>query len=204
MTQPAMTPAILDSIRDLEPSRNRQPLERLLLAVLQQAVLDYFSGNKQQQRDALRYFQHSVLYRLTLQFFDLPPDALPQGVQPDTIPGRPIRVPAAVAPVVPEATGQSMNMLEDLHLNGKTISLLTLMQLLKGNRLHVFLTVHFLHQPVTTADVATVSGISEDTVRRQMIELQQMGLLEAVETAEISKSWVISQRAAAIITSQTG
>jgi len=193
MTQPVIAPETLDTIRELEPSRNAQPVERLLLAVLQQAVLDYFTGHEKEQRDALRYFRESVLYRLTLQLFDLPPDTLPQGVQLDAIPERPLRGRSATADVMPEAT------LEDLDLNGQNISLLSLMQLLKGNRLHVFLTIHLLDQPVSITDIVVISGISEDTVRRQMVELQEMGLLERAVTADAHKSWIISQQAATIV-----
>jgi hypothetical protein len=201
-----MAPETLDNIRELEPSRNWKPVARLLLAVLQQAVLDYFSGTEKQQRDALRYFQESALYRITLQLFNLPPGALPQGVQLDEIPGRRSRVPSAAAQDRPETrdTDIPLGIFEELHLNGETISLLTLMQVLKGNRLHVFLTLHLLDQPATIADVVYTSGISEDTIRRQIVELQEMGLLEFVETAESYKSWVISHRAAAIIVNQTG
>lgn len=197
MTQPTITSETLDAIRDLEPSRNAQPVDRLLLAVLQQAVLDYFTGSEKQQRDALRYFRESVLYRLTLQLFDLPPDALPQGVQLDSIPERTRSDRSAATDTMLEAT------LEDLDLNGHTISLFNLMQLLKGNRLHVFLTIHLLEQPVSITDVVLVSGISEDTVRRQMGELQEMGLLDRVRTAETHKSWVVSNQAVAIIAAQT-
>jgi hypothetical protein len=202
MTQPAIEPDLLDLIRELEPSRNAQPVERLLLAVLQQAVLDYFTGNEPLQRDALRYFRESVLYRLTLQIFDLPRDTLPRGVLLDEIPERPLRVRSAARHVAPKSKAISLDMMEEIQLNRETISLLTLMQTLKGNRLHIFLTVHLLAQPVSIADVVDISGISEDTVRRQMMELQAMGLLTKTSPAGAHKSWIVSRQAAKIITGQ--
>jgi hypothetical protein len=194
-----MTPDALDTIRDLEPSRDRQPVERLLVAILQQAVLDYFGGNQKQKRDALRYFQESALYHLALKLFDLPPDALPQGVQPDTVPARPVRKPPALAQAAPVPGHIALELHQELHLNGKPISLLTLTQVLRGNRLHIFLTTLILDQPASIADVASISGVSEDTVGRQMTELQQMGLLTLVESADTFRSWVISENAAEIV-----
>jgi hypothetical protein len=195
MTLPVTVPD-LEAIRDLEPSRNREPIERLLLAILQQAVLDYFTGSERLQRDALRYFQDSVLYRLTLQLFNLPPDSLPQGVELDDIPSR-----LVVPPVTTEAEAEAT--IEELHLNGQTVSLLPLMQMLKGNRLHIFLTIHLLEQPAGINDIVDMSGLSEDTVRRQMVELQEMGLLKQVSTAETPKAWIVADGAAAIVTNRT-
>lgn len=196
MIEPAIAPETLTAIRELEPSRNLQPVERLVLAVLQQAVLDYHSNDEVQQRDALRYFRESVLYKLTLQLFDLPRDTLPLGVDLDGIPQRPEQARTAAAELAPET--------EELLLNDQTIPLLTLMKFLKGNRLHVFLTIYLLGQPVSIADVAVISGISEDTVRRQIGELQDIGLLVDYEKGEVPKSWVIAPEAASIIVGQTG
>lgn len=196
MTEPIIAPENLTAIRELEPSRNLQPVERLVLAVLQQAVLDYYSNDENQQRDALRYFRESVLYKLTLQLFDLPADTLPLGVELDQIPQRPEQARTAAAELAPET--------EELLLNDETVPLLTLMKFLKGNRLHVFLTIYLLGQPVSIADVVAISGISEDTVRRQIGELQDLGLLERYENGEIAKSWVIAPGAAGIILGQPG
>lgn len=196
MTEPIIAPENLTAIRELEPSRNLQPVERLVLAVLQQAVLDYFTADEQQQRDALRYFRESVLYKLTLQLFDLPRDTLPLGVDLDEIPQSPERARTAAAELAPET--------EELLLNDQSVPLLTLMRLLRGNRLHVFLAIYLLGRPVSIADVVDISGISEDTVRRQISELQDLGLLERQETGEAYRSWVIAQEAAGIIASRTG
>ena len=72
--------ARLQYLLDLDISPELTPEQRLLLAVLRQAVLDYFDDDPLERLSAALYFARSPIYRATLRLFDLPATLLLEGV----------------------------------------------------------------------------------------------------------------------------
>jgi hypothetical protein len=84
MTDPnANLQARLQTLLDHDVPGGLMPEEQLCLAVLRQAVIDYFGEDPIERYSAWEYFAHSPLYALTLRLFRLPPDLLPPGVNID-------------------------------------------------------------------------------------------------------------------------
>lgn len=140
---------------DLPPAST--PEQRLLLAILNQAVMDYFDEDPVERVSAALYFAHSPLYQLTLSLFDLPHDLLPAGVERDAF-----------------SKDEMMNAERD----SEALRLETLVRRLSGTQLKVVLTMGLLPLPTTTRKISMNCGMTRSTVLQTLEQLLIQGLVE--------------------------
>lgn len=148
----------LQKLIDLDIPHRLEPEQRLCLAVLRQAVLDYFGDNPLQKQSAADYFAGSPMYQLTLQMFRLPSNLLPTGVGI----GR-----------EPEETAEDP---VDL------LQLETLVHELSGSQLKVMLTMGLLELPATAGKISKQCRLNRATVLSALAHLAEEGLVEAIDT----------------------
>ena len=149
--------ARLHYLLDLDISTQLPPVQRLLLAVLRQSVVDYFGDDPLQQLDAALYFAHSPLYRATLHQFGLPETLLPDGV---------------------DLTGfrrkEKVNMAREM----LPLQLETLVRRLSGPQLKVILTMGLLPLPTTTRRIGLFCQLSRSAAKAALEQLAAQGLVE--------------------------
>jgi len=140
----------LDIPADLPPDA------MLLLAVLRQAVIDYFDDDPLQQLDAALYFAFSPIYKDTLRLFNLPEDSLPLGVDLSEFRRR-----------------KRMNeeyQFDRLHLE-------TLVRQLSGTQLKIVMTMGMMALPATTRTISLRCEMARQTVLTTLEQLEMQGLV---------------------------
>lgn len=155
-TDAAAQQARLAYLLDLDLPVNLPPDQRLLLAVLRQAVVDYFGDDPLERLSAGLYFARSPVYRTTLQLFNLPEDALPLGVD--------LR-----------AFRKEERMDDDFKPGA--LSLATLVRRLTGTQLKIVLTMGLLPLPATTRQISLHGGLTRSTVLSAMEQLVRQELV---------------------------
>ncbi len=134
------------------------PVQRLCLAILRQAVADYFGNDLQQREDAAQYFAHSPLYQSTLRLFGLPPDMLPEGME-----------------LIFSDTG------EVVMPEKATLALETLVRRLSGTQLKVMMTMGLLDGPASAGRISRHCQLHRGTVMAALSQLMEEGLVESLE-----------------------
>ena len=153
--------ARLAYLLDLDISPRLRPEERLLLAVLRQAVVDYFGDDPLEQLSAALYFAHSPLYRMTLRQFGLPDHTLPEGVDL-----------SAFRREIP----MNAEHMDPLRLE-------TLVRQLSGTQLKIVLTMGLLSLPATTRKISLNCGLGRATVMAALDQLSRLGLVQRNDDA---------------------
>ena len=148
--------ARLQYLLDLDISPELTPEQRLLLAVLRQAVVDYFGDDPVEQLNAALYFCHSPIYFATLRLFNLPATLLPEGVDLTAFRRR----DQMAETNEPDA-----------------LRLETLVHQLSGTQLKVILTMGLLSLPATTRAIALNGGLVRQTTRAALEQLATKGLV---------------------------
>ncbi len=148
--------ARIDYLVDLDLPANLPPNQRLLLAVLRQAVVDYFGDDPLERLSAGLYFARSPVYRTTLQLFNLPENTLPLGVDLS-------------------AFRREEKMDEDF--TPGALSLAGLVRRLTGTQLKIVLTMGLLPLPATTRQISLHGGLSRSTVIGAMEQLVRQELV---------------------------
>lgn len=149
--------ARLHYLLDLDISRTLSPGQRLLLAILRQAVVDYFGADPAERLSAALYFARSPVYQMTLRQFNLPSTLLPVGVDLG-------------------AFRRQEHMDEDFEVD--SLHLQTLVRQLSGTQLKLVLTMGLLARPAVTRKICLSSGLSRSTVVTAMEQLVVQGLVE--------------------------
>lgn len=158
--------AQLQYLLDLDIPDRLEPEQRLLLAVLRQAVIDYFGDDPLEKASAVAYFAESPLYQITLRLFRLPDDLLPAGV--DIGRGR-VEMP-----------------LDPIRLE-------TLVHELSGTQLKVMLTLGLLELPATAGRISKECRVSRGTAIGALGQLAEQGMVVAVDTSQATIWTVPSQ-----------
>jgi hypothetical protein len=161
--------ARLHYLLDLDISPQLPPVQRLLLAVLRQSVVDYFGDDPQQQLDAALYFAHSPLYRATLHQFGLPETLLPDGV---------------------DLTGFRRQEKMDIAHEFVPLQLATLVRRLSGAQLKVILTLGLLPLPATTRRIGLFCQLSRSAAKAALEQLAAQGLV-AVDDQSARALWSV-------------
>lgn len=156
-TPAAAQQARLDYLLDLDLPVDLPPDQRLLLAVLRQAVMDYFGDDPLERLSAGLYFARSPVYRTTLQLFNLPDDALPLGV---------------------DLSAFRREEKMDENFTPGALSLATLVRRLTGTQLKIVLTMGLLPLPATTRQISLHGGLTRSTVISAMEQLVQQELVQ--------------------------
>ena len=155
-TAAAALQARLGYMLDLDLPVELPPDQRLLLAVLRQAVVDYFGDDPLERLSAGLYFARSPVYRTTLQLFNLPEDALPLGIDLSAF--------------------RREERMDDNFMPG-ALSLATLVRRLTGTQLKIVLTMGLLPLPATTRQISLHSGLTRSTVLGAMAALVSQELV---------------------------
>lgn len=150
--------AYVRQMMDQEIAPGATPEKRLCLAILRQAVADYFSDDLRQREDAAQYFAHSPLYQWTLHLFGLPQDMLPEGMQ-----------------LIFSDTG------EVVLPEKEKLALETLVRELSGAQLKVVLTMGLLATPASAGRISRRCELNRGTVMAALSQLMEQGLVEAYE-----------------------
>lgn len=148
--------ARIDYLVDLDLPANLPPNQRLLLAVLRQAVVDYFGDDPLERLSAGLYFARSPVYRTTLQLFNLPENTLPLGVDLSAF--------------------RREEKMDDDFTPG-ALSLAGLVRRLTGTQLKIVLTMGLLPLPATTRQISLHGGLSRSTVIGAMEQLVRQELV---------------------------
>ncbi len=148
--------ARIDYLVDLDLPANLPPDQRLLLAVLRQAVVDYFGDDPLERLSAGLYFARSPVYRTTLQLFNLPENTLPLGVDLSAF--------------------RREEKMDDDFTPG-ALSLAGLVRRLTGTQLKIVLTMGLLPLPATTRQISLHGGLSRSTVIGAMEQLVRQELV---------------------------
>lgn len=168
--------ARLQYLLDLDISTTLPPDYRLLLAVLRQAVVDYFGDDPIEQLDAALYFAHSSVYRQTLQLFNLPDDLLPVGVD--------------LCDFRRRERMNDENKLDPLRLE-------TLVRDLSGTQLKIVLTMGLVALPATTRAISLKCGLTRSTVIAALDQLAIQGLVE--REGELRPVWSLPAAVRAVV-----
>lgn len=153
----------LQMLRDMEIHHNFLPEQRLLLAVLRQAYLDYYGDDPTEAQSAAEYFAHSPIYRLTLQACGLPEDVLPEGFEPEQLERH---LSARIDPTDPEI-----------------VRLDVLVDRLPDKQIKIVLQMGRLSLPATAGKIAIGCQISrtaaaaalEQLYRQQLVQRHEIG-----------------------------
>ena len=148
---------------DLDISPELAPEQRLLLAVLRQAVVDYFGDDPLERLNAALYFTRSPIYQVTLHLFNLPATLLPEGVDLTAFRRR---------EQMAEANEPDALRLE------------TLVHQLSGTQLKVILTMGLLPLPATTRAIALNGGLVRQTTRAALEQLATKGLVRCYDDGQ--------------------
>lgn len=148
--------ARLTYLLDLDISPRLLPEERLLLAILRQAVVDYFGDDPLEQLSAALYFARSPLYRMTLRQFGLPDHTLPEGIDRSAF---------------RRLVSMNAEQIDPLQLE-------TLVRRLSGTQLKVVLTMGLLSLPATTRKISLKCGLGRATVMAALDQLTRLGLVQ--------------------------
>lgn len=159
----------LQQLLNVQISNELEPEQRLCLAVLRQAVLDYFGDSPELKQSAADYFAHATLYKLTLQMFRLPTDLLPIGIEL----GR-----------APDDPAESVDPLR----------LETLVHELSATQLKVILNLGLLDLPVSAGAVARQCRLNRATVLKALAELAEQGLVKPLDTG-LYTMWTVPAQA---------
>ena len=149
--------ARIDYLLDLDLPADLPPDQRLLLAVLRQAVVDFFGDDPLERLSAGLYFARSPVYRTTLQLFNLPEDTLPLGVDLSAF--------------------RREEKMDDDFTPG-ALSLATLVRRLTGTQLKIVLTMGLLPLPATTRQISLHGGLTRSTVLSAMEQLVRQELVQ--------------------------
>jgi hypothetical protein len=149
--------ARLQYLLDLDISSELPPEQRLLLAILRQAVVDYFGDDPLERLSAALYFARAPLYRMTLAQFNLPATLLPYGVDLTAFRRE------ATMPTAPD---------------NDALRLETLVRQLTGTQLKVILTMGLLPLPVTTRSISLNCALTRSTVVIALEQLLEQRLVE--------------------------
>ncbi len=141
---------------DLELPSSLPPYERLLLAILRQAIIDYFDDDPTEQLSASLYFAQSPFYCAVLQRFHMPEDTLPIGVD-----------------LTDFRRKEKMNN----DCEPELLVLETLVRRLSGTQLKIVLTMGLLPQPVVTRRISLKCEISRSTTLVALENLARQGLV---------------------------
>lgn len=163
--------AKLQYLLDLDISPSLTPEQRLLLAILRQAVIDYFEGEPLERLSAALYFARSPLYRATLAQFDLPATLLPEGVDLTPLRRREVK-PAGDEP-------------EPLRME-------TLVNRLTGTQLKIILTMGLLPLPAATRAISLNCGLTRSTVLIALEQLTEQALVVRQEPST-RQMWSLSE-----------
>ena len=155
---------------DLDISPELTPEQRLLLAVLRQAVVDYFGDDPLERLNAALYFTRSPIYQVTLHLFNLPATLLPEGVDLTAFRRR---------EQMAEANEPDALRLE------------TLVHQLSGTQLKVILSMGLLPLPATTRAIALNGGLVRQTTRAALEQLATKGLVRCYDDGQ-RPTWSIS------------
>ncbi len=150
--------AQLQQLIDMDIPMRLEPEQRLLLAVLRQAVLDYFGDQPAEKQSAADYFLASPLYKLTLQMFRLPADMLPIGVD--------------LGRTADDTVSEPLDPLK----------LETLVNELSGTQLKVMLTLGLLELPATAGKISKQCHLNRGTILKALAQLAEQGLVTTVDT----------------------
>ncbi|MCL4805022.1 MAG: hypothetical protein KJ046_12045 [Anaerolineae bacterium] len=145
----------LEYLMDLELPQALSADQRLLLAILRQAVIDYFGDDPIEQLDAALYFADSRVYQATLQLFGLPDDLLPHGVD------------------LTNFRRKKMN--NQSKPDG--LQLEALVRRLSGTQLKIVLTMGLLPLPVATRKISLQCGLSRSTTLVALDQMADQGLI---------------------------
>jgi hypothetical protein len=148
----------LQILIDLEIDHNLPPHQRLLLAVLRQAFIDYFAHDPDERESAADYFALSPLYPLTLSMLGFSEDVLPKGIKAADIQQR----------------RDQMNDVQE----PDGLRLETLVRQLSGSQLKVVLTMGLLSLPATAGKIAASCRMSRSTVIGALTQLEAQGLVD--------------------------
>lgn len=162
--------ARLQFLIDNEIPTGIAPELRLCLAVLRQAVIDYFEGDPMDRYSAWEYFARSPLYAQTLQCFGLPPDLLPAGVD--------------------VGGGYRRN---DVSTTEETesLGLEKLVRELSGAQLKVVLAMGgMLPLPNSAGAIARACDLNRTTAAVALEQLSKLGLVE-MEMDGTTKTWAL-------------
>ncbi|MCZ2114725.1 MAG: MarR family transcriptional regulator [Anaerolineae bacterium] len=146
----------VQNLMDIDIPGNLPPIYRLLLAVLRQAVIDYFGDDPMQQSSAADYFKYSSFYRETLEYFNLPDNLLPVGVDLS-------------------AYRQEEPLNNDYELD--PMKLETLVRQLSGTQLKIVLTMGLMPLPALTRQIGFQCGLSRSTTLTALSQLLIQGLI---------------------------
>lgn len=148
--------ARIQHLLDLDIPDSLTPDQRLLLAILRQAVVDYFGDDPLYQLSAAIYFAREPVYRATLQLFNLPDDLLPAGVDLS-------------------AYRREERMNDEYEPDPMRLE--TLVRRLSGTQLKVVLTMGLLPLPATTRKISLKCGLTRSTVLIALNQLSDQGLV---------------------------
>ncbi len=148
----------LRQIMDQGIAPGATPEQRLCLAILRQAVADYFGDDLRQREDAAQYFAHSPLYQWTLRLFGLPPDMLPEGMQ--------LIFSDSGEVVMPEK---------------EKLALETLVRQLSGTQLKVVMTMGLFPGTASAGRISRRCELHRGTVMAALSQLMDEGLVEAYD-----------------------
>lgn len=146
----------LEYLMNLELPSALSADQRLLLAILRQAVLDYFGDDPTEQLDAALYFADSQIYQTTLQHFDLPDDLLPHGVDLTNF--------------------RRKKRMNNQHKPDR-LQLETLVRRLSGTQLKIVMTMGLLPLPVATRKISLQCGVSRSTALVALDQMTDQGLI---------------------------
>ena len=146
----------VQNLMDIDIPGNLPPIYRLLLAVLRQSVIDYFGDDPMQQSSAADYFKYSSFYRETLEYFNLPDNLLPVGVDLS-------------------AYRQEEPLNNDYELD--PMKLETLVRQLSGTQLKIVLTMGLMPLPALTRQIGFQCGLSRSTTLTALSQLLIQGLI---------------------------
>jgi hypothetical protein len=142
------------------------PDAMLLLAVLRQAVVDYFGDDPVQQLDAALYFALSPDYKETLRLFNLSEGLLPLGVDLSEF-------------------RRKKRMNDDYQYD--RLHLETLVRQLSGTQLKIVLTMGMMELPATTRTISLRCGLARATALGALEQMDTQGLVR--REGEMRPQW---------------
>lgn len=143
---------------DQEIPHQLLPEQRLGLAILRQAYVDYFRGDVHDRQTAAAYFAGSPLYLLTLRMFRKPDNWLPWGV-------------------VLRRTAEGELIMDEE--NEELTNLEALVRQLSGNQLKVVLTMGLMTLPAAAGSISKQCELNRATVINALKQLEMQGLVES-------------------------
>lgn len=168
----------LQYLQCLDVSPELPPEQQLLLAILRQAVIDYFGDDPVERLTAARYFAESPLYRLTLKLFKLPPDTLPFELQLDYLKGEIDMTPS----------------IDD----SERLKLETLVRELSGAQLKVVLTMGLMADSASAGRISKQCRLHRGTVQAALVQLAGQGLVTQDDSGRVV-TWSLPEGVRALL-----